>query len=422
MNFLRKLFDNNERDVARYRKIVEKVNALEPQFKALNDEQLKGKTEEFRTRVREAVGDEAQYKTRKDMTEAYNKALDDILPEAFAACREASWRQLKMRHFDVQLIGGMVQHDGRISELRTGEGKTLTSTLGTYLNAITGKGVHVVTANDYLVKRDAIWMAPLYDALGMTVGILQGHSPETGEGGGTFVYDPEYTNPQEDGLDDRFKFARQVYDRRDAYSCDIVYATSAELGFDYLRDNMAPTSNQIVQHRGHWFAIIDECDSNLIDEARTPLIISGTAEKSSDLYYVFARIMPMLERGEEKKDKYDTTTDEKDFVVDEKQKTAHFSEQGLVNVEKQLRRMGFDVEDISALENVQYMQHANAALKAHAVFHRDRDYVVRQGKEGKPEVCIVDEFTGRIMFGRRWSDGLHQAVEAKEGIKIENEQ
>ena len=422
MNFLRKLFDNNERDVARYRKIVEKVNALEPQFKALNDEQLKGKTEEFRTRVREAVGDEAQYKTRKDMTEAYNKALDDILPEAFAACREASWRQLKMRHFDVQLIGGMVQHDGRISELRTGEGKTLTSTLGTYLNAITGKGVHVVTANDYLVKRDAIWMAPLYDALGMTVGILQGHSPETGEGGGTFVYDPEYTNPQEDGLDDRFKFARQVYDRRDAYSCDIVYATSAELGFDYLRDNMAPTSNQIVQHRGHWFAIIDECDSNLIDEARTPLIISGTAEKSSDLYYVFARIMPMLERGEEKKDKYDNTTDEKDFVVDEKQKTAHFSEQGLVNVEKQLRRMGFDVEDISALENVQYMQHANAALKAHAVFHRDRDYVVRQGKEGKPEVCIVDEFTGRIMFGRRWSDGLHQAVEAKEGIKIENEQ
>ena len=422
MNFLRKLFDNNERDVARYRKVVEKVNALEPQFKALNDEQLKGKTEEFRTRVREAVGDEAQYKTRKDMTEAYNKALDDILPEAFAACREASWRYLKMRHFDVQLIGGMVQHDGRISELRTGEGKTLTSTLGTYLNAIAGKGVHLVTANDYLVKRDAIWMAPLYDGLGMTVGILQGHSPETGEGGGTFVYDPTYTNPQEDGLDDRFKFARQVYDRRDAYSCDIVYATSAELGFDYLRDNMAPTSNQIVQHRGHWFAIIDECDSNLIDEARTPLIISGTAEKSSDLYYVFARIMPMLERGDEKKDKYDNTTDEKDFVVDEKQKTAHFSEQGLVNVEKQLRRMGFDVEDISALENVQYMQHANAALKAHAVFHRDRDYVVRQGKEGKPEVCIVDEFTGRIMFGRRWSDGLHQAVEAKEGIKIENEQ
>ncbi|MFM7187926.1 MAG: preprotein translocase subunit SecA [Armatimonadota bacterium] len=422
MNFLRKLFDNNERDVARYRKVVEKVNALEPQFKALNDEQLKGKTEEFRTRVREAVGDEAQFKTRKDMTEAYNKALDDILPEAFAACREASWRQLKMRHFDVQLIGGMVQHDGRISELRTGEGKTLTSTLATYLNAIAGKGVHVVTANDYLVKRDAIWMAPLYDALGMKVGILQGHSPETGEGGGTFVYDPEYTNPQEDGLDDRYKFARQVYDRRDAYSCDIVYATSAELGFDYLRDNMAPTSNQIVQHRGHWFAIIDECDSNLIDEARTPLIISGTAEKSSDLYYVFARIMPMLERGEERKDKYDTTTDEKDYVVDEKQKTAHFSEQGLVNVEKQLRRMGFDVEDISALENVQYMQHANAALKAHAVFHRDRDYVVRQGKEGKPEVCIVDEFTGRIMFGRRWSDGLHQAVEAKEGIKIENEQ
>ena len=422
MNFLRKLFDNNERDVARYRKVVDKINALEPHFQALTDEGLKAKTQDFRDRVTASIGDTAGYKTRKDLTEAYNKALDEILPEAFAACREASWRHLKMRHFDVQLIGGMVEHDGRISELRTGEGKTLTSTLATYLNALAGKGVHLVTANDYLVKRDAIWMAPLYDALGMTVGILQGHSPETGDGGGTFVYDPTYTDPQADGLDDRFKFARQVYDRREAYGCDVVYATSAELGFDYLRDNMAPTLEQIVQHRGHWFAIIDECDSNLIDEARTPLIISGVAEKSSDLYYVFARIMPILDRGEEKKDKYDTTTDEKDYVVDEKQKSAHFSERGLDNVEKQLRRMGFDVEDISALEHVQYMQHANAALKAHAVFSRDRDYVVRQGKEGKPEVCIVDEFTGRIMFGRRWSDGLHQAVEAKEGIKIENEQ
>ncbi|MFY7951196.1 MAG: hypothetical protein ACOVT5_01695, partial [Armatimonadaceae bacterium] len=355
-------------------------------------------------------------------TEAWNQALDAILPEAFAACREAGRRTLSMRHFDVQLIGGMVQHDGRISELRTGEGKTLTSTLATYLNALAGKGVHVVTANDYLVKRDAVWMGPIYAALGMTVGILQGHSPETGEGGGTFLYDPEYTDPSADGLDDRFKFARQVFDRREAYACDIVYASSAELGFDYLRDNMAPTLEQMVQHRGHWFAIIDECDSNLIDEARTPLIISGTAERSSDLYYVFTKVMPHLEQGEAKKDKYDTDTDEKDFTVDEKAKTAHFTEAGLDKVEQALVQMGYPVEDISALENVQYMQHANAALKAHAVFQRDRDYVVKENQDGKPEVVIVDEFTGRLMFGRRWSDGLHQAVEAKEGIKIENEQ
>ena len=422
MNFLRKLFDNNERDVARYRKVVEKVNAIEPQFKALDDAQLRAKTEEFRTRVREQVGDETQYRSRKDLTEAWNQALDAVLPEAFAACREAAWRTLGMRHFDVQLIGGMVQHDGRISELRTGEGKTLTSTLATYLNALVGKGVHLVTANDYLVKRDAVWMGPVYHALGMTVGILQGHSPETGEGGGTFLYDPEYDDPSVDGLDDRFKFARQIFDRREAYACDIIYATSAELGFDYLRDNMAPTLEQMVQHRGHWFAIIDECDSNLIDEARTPLIISGTAERSSDLYYVFTKVMPGLERGEAKKDKYDTETDEKDYTVDEKAKTAHFTEAGLGKVEEALVKLGYPVEDISALENVQYMQHANAALKAHAVFLRDRDYVVKENQDGKPEVVIVDEFTGRLMFGRRWSDGLHQAVEAKEGIKIENEQ
>ncbi|MBB6051873.1 preprotein translocase subunit SecA [Armatimonas rosea] len=422
MDFLRKLFDNNERDVRKYRKVVEKINAIEPQFKALTDEQLKAKTDEFRQRVKDAVGDESEYTDPKMLRAAYDKALDSILVEAFAACREAGWRALGMRHFDVQLIGGMVQHDGRISELRTGEGKTLTSTLATYLNAIAGKGVHLVTANDYLVKRDAIWMGPVYAALGMTVGILQGHSPETGEGGGTFIYDPSYEDPSVDGLDERFKYARQTYDRRDAYACDILYATSAELGFDYLRDNMAPTLEHVVQHRGHWFAIIDECDSNLIDEARTPLIISGTAQRSSELYYVFSSIMPQLEKGEAKKDKYDTTTDEKDYTVDEKAKNATFTERGMEKVEEILRKMGHDIQDISSMENLEYMQHAVAALKAHAVFELDIDYVVKPNQEGKPEIVIVDESTGRLMFGRRWSDGLHQAVEAKEGIKIENEQ
>ncbi len=417
MNILQKLFDNNERDVRKYRKIADKVNALEPMFEKLTDDQLREKTDEFRERVKETVGDEGQYRNKKEVTEAYNKALDIILPEAFAACREASKRTLGMRHFDVQLIGGMVQHDGRISELRTGEGKTLTSTLATYLNALSNRGVHVVTANDYLVKRDAVWMGPIYQKLGLTLGILQGHSPETGDGGGTFIYDPDYEDP-----DPSYRHARPTYDRREAYACDVLYATSSELGFDYLRDNMAWTLDRMVQHRGHWFAIIDECDSNLIDEARTPLIISGSAEKSSDLYYVFAKLVPQLERGAAKKDKYDTETDEKDYVVDEKQRTATYTEIGLDRIEQALRGTGVEIEDISAMENIQYMQHASAALKAFAVFELDKDYVVKTNQEGKPEVVIVDESTGRLMFGRRWSDGLHQAVEAKEGIKIENEQ
>ena len=214
-------------------------------------------------------------------------------------------------------------------------------TLAAYLNAITGRGVHVVTANDYLVKRDAVWMGPLFDALGLTVGILQGHSPETGEGGGTFLYDPTYEDPSVDGLDARYKHSRPTSNRREAYECDITYGTSSEFGFDYLRDNMAPALDYIVQDRGHHFAIVDECDSNLIDEARTPLIISGPAERSSDLYYVFDKIIPSLERGEAKKDKYDTETDEKEFTVDEKAKSASFTEQGFDRVEKLLRSSGY---------------------------------------------------------------------------------
>jgi Preprotein translocase subunit SecA (ATPase, RNA helicase) len=433
MGFLQKLFDRNERDVARYRKMVDKVNALEPEFQKLSDAELRAKTDEFRERYRAAMdkqgGEEALEAREKEakaggnsrelhiLRDAMNAALDPLLPEAFAACREASRRVLGMRHFDVQLIGGMVQHDGRIAELKTGEGKTLMCTLATYLNALAGRGVHVVTVNDYLVKRDAVWMGALFHSLGLSVGILQGASPETGEGGGTFLYDPEYEDPSVDGLDARYRYARPTMNRREAYQCDITYGTSAEFGFDYLRDNMAPSLDYIVQTRGHNFAIVDECDSNLIDEARTPLIISGTAERSSDLYYTMTKIIPTLERGEQKKDKYDTETDEKDYVVDEKAKSATFTERGL---EKMERALGID--DISSPENLQYMQHAVAALKAHAVFEKDRDYVIRENREGKPEIVIVDEFTGRLMFGRRWSDGLHQAVEAKEGIAIENEQ
>jgi len=426
MGFLAALFDGNERDIKRYRKIVDKVNALEPEFQKLSDEELRVKTDEFRERYKKSLDDQGgeeelekrEKEAHKGTTEskvlrnAINKALDALLPEAFAACREAARRNLGMRHFDVQLIGGMVQHDGRIAELRTGEGKTLMSTLATYLNAIAGRGVHLVTANDYLVKRDAVWMGPLYHALGLTVGILQGASPETGDGGGTFIYDPEF-----DDVDPRFKHARMTYNRKEAYYCDVTYGTSSEFGFDYLRDNMAPNDDHVNQVRGHHFAIVDECDSNLIDEARTPLIISGQAERSSDLYYRLNAVIPNLERGEQKKDKYDTETDEKDYTVDEKAKSATFTEQGMAKVEEML-----GIEDISAIENLALMQHAVAALKAHAVFIKDRDYVVKPNKEGKPEIVIVDEFTGRLMFGRRWSDGLHQAVEAKEGIEIENEQ
>ncbi len=438
MNFLAKLFDTNERDVTRYRKVVEKINALEPQFQKLTDEELKAKTTEFKERVekfletqggREALlaKEKAAFKNTaesKVFRIAIDKALDAILPEAFAACREASRRVLNMRHFDVQLIGGMVQHDGRIAELRTGEGKTLMCTLGAYLNALAGMGGHVVTANDYLVKRDAVWMGALFHSLGLTVGILQGSSPETGEGGGTFIYDPTYEDPSVDGLDARFKYSRQTFNRREAYDCDITYGTSSEFGFDYLRDNMAPSLDHIVQDRGHHFAIVDECDSNLIDEARTPLIISGPAERSSELYQVFDRLIPALDRGEQKKDKYDVETDEKDYTVDEKAKSASLTEKGFERIQKALRAAGYvpaQNPDYEIADDREAMQYATSALKAHAVFTKDKDYVVRPNQEGKPEVVIVDEFTGRLMFGRRWSDGLHQAVESKEGIKIENE-
>ena len=404
MDFLRKLFDGNERDVAKYRKVADKINSLEAGTKTLTDEALQAKTDEFKTRVAETIDAECERRgvtweelERDDKRAVSDLALDGLLPEAFAVVREAASRTLKMRPFDVQMIGGMVLHDGRIAEMKTGEGKTLTATLPIYLNALTGHGVHLVTVNDYLSKVGAVAMGPIYHFLGLSVGIIQGQSPETGDVGGTYIYDPEYRHP-----DPRYDFARPAESRREAYDCDITYGTNNEYGFDYLRDNLAVPGQELNQPE-LTFAIVDEVDSILIDEARTPLIISGQAEASSDLYVKMDRIIRQLK-------------DERDFKIEEKQKTAVFTEDGQRRVE-----LALGIENLSDAENLSLMQHAGAALKAHAVWKRDIDYLVKKNEEGKEEVVIIDENTGRLMFGRRWSDGLHQAVEAKEGVKIENE-
>ena len=404
MEFLRKLFDGNERDVIKYRKRAEQINTLEAETKKLTDEALQAKTDEFKTRVTEIMDAECERRGKAwDELEKDEKrtvcdlALDPLLPEAFAVVREAAQRTLKMRPFDVQMIGGMVLHDGRIAEMKTGEGKTLTATLPIYLNALTGKGVHLVTVNDYLSKVGAVAMGPLYHFLGLSVGIIQGQSTETGDSGGTFLYDPEYRHP-----DPRYDFARPAGVRREAYDCDITYGTNNEYGFDYLRDNLAVPGQELAQPE-LTFAIVDEVDSILIDEARTPLIISGQAEASSDLYVKMDRIIRQLK-------------EERDYKIEEKQKTATFSDDGQRRVE-----LALGVQNLADAENLSMMQHASAALRAHAVYKRDIDYLVKKNEEGKEEVVIIDENTGRLMFGRRWSDGLHQAVEAKEGVKIVNE-
>ena len=404
MEFLRKLFDGNERDVAKYRKAAEKITALEPDMQKLTDDGLRAKTEDFKTRVAEVMDAECERRgkaweelERDEKRVVCDTALDPLLPEAFAVVREAATRTLKMRPFDVQMIGGMVLHDGRIAEMKTGEGKTLTATLPIYLNALTGKGVHLVTVNDYLSKVGAVAMGPLYHFLGLSIGIIQGQSPETGDTGGTYIYDPEYRHP-----DPRYDYARPAQNRRAAYDCDITYGTNNEYGFDYLRDNLAVPGQELAQPE-LTFAIVDEVDSILIDEARTPLIISGQAEASSDLYVKMDRIIRQLQN-------------ERDYKIEEKQKTATFSEDGQRRVE-----LALGVQNLSDPENLSMMQHAGAALRAHAVYKRDIDYLVKKNEEGKEEVVIIDENTGRLMFGRRWSDGLHQAVEAKEGVKIENE-
>ena len=358
---LTKLFGSrNERVLRQYQKHIARINQMEEGLKALDDAALKAKTGEFKQRFENG------------------ETLDQLLPEAFAVCREASIRTLGLRHYDVQLIGGMVLHSGRIAEMRTGEGKTLVATLPVYLNALSGKGVHVVTVNDYLARRDAATMGKLYNFLGLSVGVVVPGMPH--------------------------------YEKKDAYAADITYGTNNEYGFDYLRDNMASSKEERFQ-RGLNFAIVDEVDSILIDEARTPLIISGPADESPELYVKINRIVPNFVR-QEKED------GEGDFWVDEKSKQTHLSETGMERAEELLREAGIIAQDdgLYSGHNLAVVHHLNAALRAHALYQRDVDYIVRDG-----EVIIVDEFTGRTLQGRRWSDGLHQAVEAKEGVPIQRE-
>jgi preprotein translocase subunit SecA len=378
----------NEREVKRLMPRVEAINALESEMRQLTDEQLRAKTDDFRQRIKDrltAIPDEpeADQDRRQELdnerTKLLKEVLDELLVEAFAVVREGGRRVLNMRHFDVQLIGGMVLHQGKIAEMKTGEGKTLVGTLPVYLNALSGRGVHVVTVNDYLAKRDSEWMGKLYSFLGLSVGVI--------------VHD----------LDDK--------QRREAYAADVTYGTNNEFGFDYLRDNMKFDLHDCVQ-RGHNFSIVDEVDSILIDEARTPLIISGASEESTDKYAKVNRIIPKLEKGEE----IDVAPGEPkqytgDYVVDEKHRSITVTDEGWVKVEELL-----GIGNIADPENWDLKHHVETAVKAHALYHRDVEYVVKDG-----EVIIVDEFTGRLMPGRRWSDGLHQSVEAKENVKIERE-
>ena len=360
-NILKKVVGTkNEREIKRIAPLVDAINALEPQIRALSDEELKAKTPAFKERL------------------ANGESLDDLLVEAFAVCREASVRTLMMRPFDVQLIGGIVLHEGKIAEMKTGEGKTLAATLPVYLNALTGKGVHVVTVNDYLAQRDAEWMGHIYKFLGLSVGCI--------------------LNPLNDE------------ERQAAYAADVTYGTNNEFGFDYLRDNMKFELSEMVQ-RDFNFAIVDEVDSILIDEARTPLIISGPGEKSTSLYYQVDRIIPRLKQAHIDPEEKDTSNVDGDFVIDEKAKSATLTEAGVAKVEQLLK-----IENLYDPRNIEVLHHVQQALKAHTLFTKDVDYIVKSG-----QVVIVDEFTGRLMAGRRWSDGLHQAVEAKEKVKIESE-
>ncbi|MGE0581831.1 MAG: preprotein translocase subunit SecA [Steroidobacteraceae bacterium] len=350
----------NDRLVKNYARNVRASTALEPAIEALADDALRAKTEEFRARLKDGA------------------KLDDLVTEAFAVVREAARRTLKMRHFDVQLIGGTVLHEGKIAEMRTGEGKTLVATLPAYLNALPGEGVHVVTVNEYLAQRDSDWMGPIFRFLGLTVGVIRN--------------------------------SQSSAEKRAAYACDITYGTNNEFGFDYLRDNLAFRLEDRVQ-RGHAFAIVDEVDSILIDEARTPLIISGPAEESTELYLAINKLVPRLSRQKEE-------NGPGDYSVDEKQKQVHVTEEGHEHVEQYMLEAGLlrDGDSLYDSGNIRLMHHLNAALRAHAIYRRDVEYIVRGG-----EVIIVDEFTGRTMQGRRWSDGLHQAIEAKEGVRVREE-
>ena len=384
MSWLKKIFgDPNARAVAKLAPVVESINALEPQVRELSDEGLAGKAGELKERYRNG------------------EALDDLLPEAFALTREAARRALGQRHYDVQLMGGIVLHHGGIAEMRTGEGKTLVATLAVALNAMEGKGVHLVTVNDYLARRDAAWMGQVYHRLGLSIGCIN-HMQ-------SYLYDPHYRvehgteeEKEKDAERDATASFRVDMDymrpvgRQEAYAADITYGTNNEFGFDYLRDNMVAAKEQMVQ-RPFNFAVVDEVDSILIDEARTPLIISAPAEESTDLYYRFADVVSKLEES-------------KDYNVDEKMRASSFTEDGQNKIAVLLGSDPWKTQDLQAI------YHLEAALRAQALFHKDREYVVREN-----EVIIVDEFTGRMMHGRRYSEGLHQAIEAKEGVKIQRE-
>jgi len=396
--FSRIIGDPNKRVLKKLQPIVDEINQLEKKFERFSNEQLRAKTDEFRKRL--------------DRDESF----DSILSEAFAIVREAAKRTLNQRHYDVQLMGGIVLHQGKIAEMKTGEGKTLAATLPLYLNALIGKGAHLITVNDYLARRDTVWMGQIYHLLGLTTGCIVHDA--------AYIYDPEYSrdkisksqfliskqapnpNDQNSKLDEQrdelggfkvFEEYLRPVSRKEAYQADITYGTNNEFGFDYLRDNMAHNLEQIAQ-RGHYFAIIDEVDSILIDEARTPLIISAPDAESPKMYEQFARIVPRLEK-------------DIDYKVDEKDRAVTLTNEGIDKIEKIL-----GLENIYDAAGVRYIHYLEQSLRAHTLFKRDKDYVVRDG-----EVIIVDEFTGRLMPGRRWSDGLHQAVEAKEKVRVREE-
>ncbi|MFQ5772568.1 MAG: preprotein translocase subunit SecA, partial [bacterium] len=366
MSILTKILgDPNQKTLGKLQPLVDEINALEPTYEKLSDEKLKKKTEEFKKRLRE------------------KESLNSLLPEAFAAVREAAKRTLGQRHYDVQLLGGIVLHQGKIAEMKTGEGKTLVATLPVYLNALLQKGVHIVTVNDYLAKRDVQWMGSIYDLLGLKVSCIQ--------------HEKAYLFSREGEIQLYGEANLTPVPRKEAYLADITYGTNNEFGFDYLRDNMVSDLTQCVQRDLH-YVIIDEVDSILIDEARTPLIISAPAEESADLYYKFAQLVPRLKENV-------------DYNVDEKMKAATLTESGISKMESWL-----GVKNIYDEKGVELVHHIEQALKAHTLFQKDRDYVVKDG-----EVIIVDEFTGRLMFGRRYSEGLHQAIEAKERVEIKKE-
>jgi len=378
VKWLSSLFDSNEKELRRFQPLVDHINTLEPDFERLSDAELRARTDEFKTQLKDG------------------ESLDEILPKAYAAVREAAKRTIKQRHFDVQLIGGIVLHQGKIAEMKTGEGKTLVATLPLYLNALTGQGCHLVTVNDYLAKRDCHWMGPIYHALGASVACINAQQA-TGQPAPSYIYDPGYESE-----DQKWRFLRPIT-RRQAYEADVTYGTNNEFGFDYLRDNMVADFSQCVQ-RPLTYAIVDEVDNILIDEARTPLIISGAAEEAAQKYYAFAQLVSRLSK--------DT-----DYTIDERTRSIHLTEMGMNKMEKMLKHEGLlkapDLYDPSNYFLTQYME---SALKAYALFKRDKDYVVKDG-----QVIIVDEFTGRLMFGRRYSEGLHQAIEAKERVKIQRE-